>query len=199
MFELPSYLEPLLADHVEYSSLNSTLYKYLLKEPGQGGFKGAEIVKFTEERSVYRIYGGENKAQQCGYWWNLEPPVGNVSTYFQEFAVCPEWNDATDMIKCTVPVGYAAVVGSGQSADCDDNSTLAPDESILQLNGAICDVIDRDLSLSCEFCAAREFSLEKSACATEEETSSAFSTGVNPFYSHTLMCLFIIRMVRAFF
>ncbi len=94
-FPLPDYLAPLSMEDPAYAALNETVYKFLLKPPGLGGFKEAEIVKFTQAHFVYRVYGGEGKASQCGYWWNLDAPQNTTQSYFEQFAVCEEWNDAT--------------------------------------------------------------------------------------------------------
>lgn len=114
---------------------------------------------------MYRVYGGEGKASQCGFWWNLDAPQDTTKSYFEEFAVCEEWNDATHMVRCNVPEGYNAVVGIGQSATCANNETIVPDDGVLQLNGAICDIANQEgPGLICEWCAADGEALHDSAC-----------------------------------
>ena len=127
--------------------------------------KDGAIVTFTEDRHIFRVYGGT--AAQCGFWWNLDAPTSDTETYFEDFAVCPEWNIASHIIRCTVPVGFMAIVGPGQSADCSDNSTLANEEDILQLNGDVCSVTTSHPKYTCEFCAANSDKLDDSACVEE--------------------------------
>jgi hypothetical protein len=85
--------------------------------------------------------------------------------------------DKVNMVRCSVPVNFTAVVGTGQSATCENNVTLVPEDSVLQLNGNICEVANIDgPSLTCEWCAADEFSLQDSACVEMlllDETSAA--------------------------
>lgn len=158
---LPPYLEPLPETDPAFEGFNSTANRFVLGDPGQGGLVNFEIVTFTEEHDVYRVYGGDGKASMCGFWWTLSPP-GNIypanpllsaDDYLSElFAVCPEWNDATEIIRCNIPVGYNAIVGIGQTADCADGTTLIPSEIDLQLNGPICNLIQEDPTISCTFC-----------------------------------------------
>ena len=89
--------------------------KYVIGEPGQGNMVPGkvELVRFVEEHFVFRTYGGG--AKQCGWWWVLNPPRGKKETYFDHFAICPEWNDADNIVRCRVPENYVAVVGIGQT------------------------------------------------------------------------------------
>lgn len=174
---LPDYLTALSTSDPAYAALNETVNRFLLKGPGEGAFKEAEIITFTKSHHVYRVYGGEGKAGQCGFWWNLDAPQDTTKSYFEEFAVCEEWNDATHMVRCNVPEGYNAVVGIGQSAACANNETIVPDDSVLQLNGAICDIADQEgPGLTCEWCAADDEALQDSACVARLLGSGATST-----------------------
>jgi len=152
-----------------FASLNSSLIDFgLLAGPFQCNFLETNLVRFTQQHFVYRICGGKDKASQCGFWWNLDPPQGNLETHFEHFAVCPEWNDSDNLVRCTAPKDFTALVGSGQSATGADTSTLAPDPTILQLNsGGICGTVGQggaDDNLTCEWCGAEDFSLEECAC-----------------------------------
>jgi len=174
---LPDYVVALSTSDPNYAALNNTVHEYLLKPPGLGGFVEAQIVTFTEPHFVYRIYGGEGKASQCGYWWNIDPPMNSTASYFEQFAVCDEWNDATNMVRCNVPSGFHAVVGTGQSADCANNATIVPDDSVLQLNGNICEIANMDgPGLTCEWCSATTESLQDSVCVEELVGASGDTT-----------------------
>jgi hypothetical protein len=165
-FKLPKYLMPLPEDDPDFDYLTSSMYKYVLKEENLGGLKEAAVVTFTREHEVFRLYGGgDGKAGQCGRYWTLEAPKDDVPTYYEHFAVCPEWNDATFLIRCTVPVGFHAIVGPGQTAECKDGEILGSD-GIMQLNGNVCDAIKGNLT--CEWCGSDQFDLEKSACAADD-------------------------------
>jgi hypothetical protein len=189
VLSLPDFIVPLTSTDPSFAALNNSLAMYgLLPPPGGGNFLEAQPVKFTTERSVYRVYGGgEGKAGQCGRWWNLDPPQSDTSSYFLEFAVCPIWNDATNLVRCSVPVGYTALVGIGQSATCPNNTTIVPDQNILQLNGDICSIADMEgEGLTCEWCAAEQFSLETSACvAAESNDNTDESAAFDQFSSST--------------
>lgn len=170
--ELPSYLSALDESHPEWDKYSSQLTsRWVIGNPGGGNLVPGqvEIVEFVEPHFVFRTYGGDHKASQCGYWWTMTPPSGAKDTYFDHFAICPEWNDASDIIRCRVPVGYIAAVGVGQTVDCPESGGhLAPDPWNLQLNGDICSAsIKMEKHLSCEYCSSNVFDLEKSACSNE--------------------------------
>ena len=177
--QLPSYVTAVPENSPAFSALNSTLHVHLLRPPGHGGFASAQIITFTQPHYVYRIYGGEEgNASQCGYWWNLDPPANSTTSYFEEFAVCTEWNDATHLVWCRVPVGYDAVVGMGQSADCANGDTIVPEEDVWQLNGNICEIASlphaadvEGRGLTCEWCAADDASLQDSDCVADLSVS----------------------------
>ena len=120
----------------------------VIGEPGGGNIIPDMIDIFNEP---HRTYGG--KANQCGRWWVLDPPSGPKDSYFHHFAICKEWNDATDIIRCRVPKGYIAVVGEGQSVDCPvTKEQLSPDSENLQLSGDICTAsVKMERHLSCEY------------------------------------------------
>ena len=111
---LPDYVTALDETDPEW---DASRLKRVIGDPGKGKLIPDEValVRFTKPHFVFRTYGGEGKANQCGYWWTLNPPQDDKDTYFDHFAICPEWNDASDIIRCRVPVGYVAVVGVGQT------------------------------------------------------------------------------------
>lgn len=170
--EVPSYLTVLAPDEYDHNEfdVNSS---YIIGEPGEGNIvKGeAKVVRFNEPTFVFRTYGGEGKAQQCGYWWVLNPPSGSKDTYFEHFAICPEFNDATYIVRCLVPTNFTAIVGEGQSIDCvegDPTTRLTPDSWNLQMNADVCSGVTKmEKHLACSYCSTDQFALEDSACSNE--------------------------------
>lgn len=163
---LPPYLEPLPTTDPQYDSLNASAYEYAYgPEPGDGNLKAFQIVRFMDNHTAYRVWGGP--ADECGYWWDLAPPENCMQVcpeyddaYFREvFAVCPEWNTMSNVTTVNIPVGTAAVVGVGQSANCTDGLVINPSDAILQLNGDACSFSDGYVS-----CATDENDLQASAC-----------------------------------
>ena len=71
------------------------------------------ITLISCQHTAYRIWGGP--ASQCGYWWILAPPDDCVDvcprmTALQletTFAVCPEWNDMTNITAANIPVNVS--------------------------------------------------------------------------------------------
>lgn len=170
--ELPSYLSALDESDPEWDAYSSQLTSpWVIGDPGKGNLVPGqvELVRFVEPHSVFRTYGGVHKASQCGYWWTMDPPTGSRETYFDHFAICPEWNDASDIIRCRVPVGYVAAVGVGQTVDCPKSGGhLSPDPSNLQLSGDICTAsVKMENHLSCEYCSSNVFDLGQSACSNQ--------------------------------
>jgi hypothetical protein len=169
--DLPDYLVSLDESDEDWDNLKGQLTSsWVIGEEGKGNLipDKVEIVEFVKDHYVFRAYGGEGKANQCGYWWVLNPPTGDTVTYFDHFAICNAWNDATDIIRCRVPQGYKSAVGIGQSVDCPSGNHLAPLDTILQLNGNICQAaVPVESHLSCEYCSSEYYNLENSECSNK--------------------------------
>lgn len=143
---LPTYLELLPESDPQWAALNSSAYSYAYgPNPGDGYLKEFQIVVFTKSHSAYRIWGGP--ASECGYWWALAPasdcvevcPRISALDYQDMFAVCPSWNNMTNITVVDIPVNTTGVVGIGQSANCSNGLILEPSPTNLQLNGNACE------------------------------------------------------------
>jgi hypothetical protein len=167
--DLPDYLVALDESDEDWDDLKGQLTSsWVIGTEGKGNLipDKVEIVEFVKDHYVFRAYGGEGKAKQCGYWWVLNSPTGDTEKYFDHFAICDAWNDATSIIRCRVPQGYKTAVGIGQSVDCPSGEHLAPLDTILQLNGQICNAaVPIEGHLSCEYCSSDYFNLEESTCS----------------------------------
>jgi hypothetical protein len=171
--KLPDYLVRVETTDPEYNEHSYLLTsKLVIGDPGKGNMikEKVELVRFDKPHFVFRTYGGEGKSSQCGYWWTLNPPKGNRSTFFDHFAICPEWNDATYIVRCRVPEGYISVVGIGQDVECpESHGHLFPDPDILQLNGDICTAAtEKQDHLACEYCKSDQFDFELSSCSNND-------------------------------
>ena len=168
--ELPPFLAPLPTTDPQFSSLNASGAEYALGAPGEGGVSAYAVVAFTQKHDVYRLWGGP--AEQCGYWWTLAPDSGTVpgllplDEYMYNYAAtCPAWNNGTNITRCTVEPGVAAVVGPAQTATCPSGYPLDPVASPLQLNSDVCGMD----GVSCTSCAAVQEDLADSKCVIADD------------------------------
>ncbi len=161
-FTLPPYMETMPTSDPRFSSLNESGADYALGQPGDGGVTSYGVAILVKPHDTYRIWGGP--ASKCGYWWMMAPdddaiPANmTIGTYTEIYAViCPSWNNATNITRCTLPVGAAVVVGPAQTAKCaagdggEGIETLVPAANdTLQLNGDICGTMPDVVCVSCE-------------------------------------------------
>ena len=162
--ELPSYLTVLgQGDDYDHRKYNVTSTN-VVAPPGEGKIipGKARVVRFNQPGFVYRTYGGN--ANQCGYWWTLNPPSDTYTTYAQHYAMCNTFNDIEYIVRCRVDTNFTAVVGPGQSLNCG-GILVEPDPTALQLNANVCqEAVVLGNHLPCEYCTAKEF-LQNSACS----------------------------------
>lgn len=142
------------------------------------------VVTAVQDHFMYRVYGGP--ASQCGYWWVLappsnvypvEPPIDKEEYMSELFAICPEWNNATSVIRCSLPAGTNLVVGPGQTATCPDGTTLIPSPTILQANGNGC-AVTTEGDQECAFSKTFQYSLQESPVVRTTATGSNGCKGV---------------------
>ena len=108
-------LDPVFAESVRAAAV---------RPAGGGGLSdGCTYVVSTPVR-VYRLFSASRPDQAKGNWWSFDHPYGTVDEYRARFAVCPAWNDLDRMVSCEIAAGAVVAIGPGQSAKCDDRTTL---------------------------------------------------------------------------
>jgi len=94
-------------------------------QPGRGGLCIGEVFVVGKPLTVYRVWGRSKTNSDKGRWWSLEPPKGNLASWQALNDVCPEWNPADVVSKCELEKDTIVVLGTGQSATCN-NGTFPP-------------------------------------------------------------------------
>lgn len=100
------------------------LLKTAVAASGKGNLCIGRVYETTRPLTVYRGWTKEKSYTQFGRWWSMKKPSGNMESYRQLYAICPEWNALNIFSTCTVKVGTHIVIGPGQSADCDGGVTF---------------------------------------------------------------------------
>jgi len=172
---LPDYLEALPESDPAYAEKNSSTYKFALGAPNKGNLKGFQVVKFTKDTYVYRMFSGGPNG--CGYWWAAELSK-SWTAYKHDNAICPEWNNGTKIKRCTVKAGFIAVIGPGQTVRCAAGNMLVPPLTHFQINRGGSSVCDQ--SPSCDTCDADQSDLSASSCLVPPVTTTTVKTTTAP-------------------
>ncbi len=91
-----------------------------LGKPGEGKLCRAKVFQVSADVRVYRVWDGSKPTSRLGRWWSLTEPKGPVDEYRKANAICKAWSALDRVVACKLKVGAKVVVGSGQSAKCDD-------------------------------------------------------------------------------
>jgi hypothetical protein len=97
-----------------------------VQAPWNGGIQAGCVVEPKADTAVvlYRAWGGGsatgagNYSQRLGGWWSLQSPTSqyrSVTDWRVANAVCPTFNTATTVTKCTLKPGTKVVIGFTQS------------------------------------------------------------------------------------
>ena len=163
-FALPPFMKPIPSTESRFSGLNTTGFQFALKPPGFGGVSAFLVAEFTQRHDVYRLWGGP--AKEFGFWWSLATdsntvlPITKTEYMSKHFGICKEFNAGTNLTPCTIPAGTPAMVGPGQTKNCENDEMLYPERSPLQLNGDIATKV----GMTCISCGAAN-NLRDSSCA----------------------------------
>lgn len=99
-------------------------------ETDKGGLCAGEVMVAGEGVRVWRVWDGSKDYTRLGRWWSLERPAGPRDAYRAEYAICPSWSALDQLVSCTVTPGSKLVVGTTQSAACEDGTTLPKTASL---------------------------------------------------------------------
>jgi len=102
---------------------NSSLQNKAQFETGKGGVCSARVFSATGPVVLYRVFEAGNPRSKFGSWWSLKRPVGSRDDYRAANAICKEWSNLDRLISCELRPGSQIVVGTTQSAVCNDGAT----------------------------------------------------------------------------
>ena len=95
-----------------------------------------EYITTTNRTLVFRLFTQpptKGKAGKYGSWWSLTPPSGSKYTYMTNNAICPEFNDMTDLVVCLLKKNVKVSIGPTQSIKCQDGTLISENLSTYQI------------------------------------------------------------------
>lgn len=96
----------------------------------KGGVCTAEVFVAQQTVRVYRVWDSSKDYSKLGRWWAFERPEGPREEYREDYAICPTWSALDRLVACDLKVGAKVVIGTTQSAKCDDGSILEKTDAI---------------------------------------------------------------------
>lgn len=90
---------------------------------GKGGVCSAAVYTVTAPVTVYRVFDSGNPHSRLGSWWALKTPSGTRADYRAANPICAEWSRLDRVVACEIRPGSQVVLGTTQSATCQDGST----------------------------------------------------------------------------
>lgn len=124
----------LSADHDLYLNLipaETDIAKEAVYGTDKGGLQGCASTYTTKkDMKVWRAYNSENPYSKSGKWWTAHDIEGSISGYRQKYEICPSYSPLDRMEECSLPAGSTIVVGSGQSAKCNEYFKFASDKEL---------------------------------------------------------------------
>ncbi len=86
----------------------------------KGGICTGKVFSVQRSVRVYRVWDSSKGHSRIGRWWSLDRPEGSRETYRQTYAICPSWSALDHLVSCDVVAGSLVVIGTTQSAACED-------------------------------------------------------------------------------
>lgn len=115
---------------------NDLLLKAAQGVSGKGGICAGAVFSAQQNIQLFRVWDSSRPQSQYGQWWALEKPVGPEESYRQAYAICHAWSALDRLLICKLKPGTQIVIGTTQSADCDDGSYPKSANLQLYLQGA---------------------------------------------------------------
>lgn len=102
---------------------NAPLMAQAQRPSGGGYLCSAKSFAVTQPVRLYRLIDSTQPYSKLGSFWSFDRPTGTREDYRARFAICKQWSQLDRLIACDVRPGTVIVVGTTQSADCDQDFT----------------------------------------------------------------------------
>ena len=111
---------------------DAALLAQAVQPPTKGGLCQAKVYQSTAPVMIYRAWNSTNPGSRIGSWWAFEKASGSVSQYRRDYEICTQYSPLDSLTQCKLKTGSVIVVGTGQSAQCDQYLTY-PTSASLQI------------------------------------------------------------------
>lgn len=102
---------------------DAALLAQAVQPAGKGGLCQAKVYQSTAPVMIYRAWNSTNSGSRIGSWWAFEKASGSVSQYRRDYEICTQYSPLDRLAQCKLKTGSLIVVGTGQSAQCDQYLT----------------------------------------------------------------------------
>ena len=102
---------------------DAALLAQAVQPPTKGGLCQAKVYQSTAPVMIYRAWNSTNPGSRIGSWWAFEKASGSVSQYRRDYEICTQYSPLDTLTQCKLKAGSLIVVGTGQSAQCDQYLT----------------------------------------------------------------------------
>lgn len=86
----------------------------------KGGICAGKVFSVQRGVRVYRVWDSSKGYSRIGRWWSLNRPNESREAYRLNYAICPSWSALDHLVSCDVVPGSLIVIGTTQSAACED-------------------------------------------------------------------------------
>lgn len=109
---------------------DAALLAQAVQPPTKGGLCQAKVYQSTAPVMIYRAWNSTNPGSRIGSWWAFEKASGSVSQYRRDYEICTQYSPLDRLTQCKLKTGSMIVVGTGQSAQCDQYLTYPASASL---------------------------------------------------------------------
>lgn len=102
---------------------NSALKGKAQGQSTKGGVCSAKSFTVTTPITLYRVYDANKDYTKYGGWRSFNRPTGSRDNYRAANAICKDWSPLDRLVACEIRPGSEIVIGTTQSANCEDGST----------------------------------------------------------------------------
>ena len=102
---------------------DAALLAQAVQPPTKGGLCQAKVYQSTAPVMIYRAWNSTNPGSRIGSWWAFEKASGSVAQYRRDYEICTQYSPLDTLTQCKLKAGSLIVVGTGQSAQCDQYLT----------------------------------------------------------------------------
>jgi len=101
---------------------NGALLREAEGASGKGGVCTGSAFLVKQDMRVFRVWDSHRRTSTYGKWWAITKPSGGKEPYRQANAICKSWSALDHLVSCKLKAGTQIVLGTTQSATCDEGT-----------------------------------------------------------------------------